>query len=349
MTEQQIYREKVQKEAYEVAKTKERGTIIMPVRAGKTKVGLDIAKDYKKVLVGYPKNSIFNSWVNDSKKFKINIEHITFTTYLSLPKYNLNEYEACIFDEIHSVSDHKQDFISNYKTKMYALTGTPPIIGTKKSFLDTYLPIIYELKLENTVGILQKDYKIIVHLLEPSKIKDIPLKSGKYWSEQQKIQFWENKYNQSRNFNDMLKLIRVIQGSITKFNYLKKLSDKTDRGLIFVETKKQCDSLGLPSYYSGNKNSNLNLEQFQEGIIPKLCCISQLNEGITFLNLNTIIILHCYASNNRFHQRMARALNYTEGESAEIHLLCLDNTRDREWASKGLAEFDRTKISWIKN
>ena len=61
-----------------------------------------------------------------------------------------------------------------------------------------------------------------------------------------------------------------------------------------------------------------------------------------------MVILHCYSSNNKSAQKLARALNYVENQTAKIHILCLDNTRDVSWVQSGLAEFDKNKIKWIK-
>lgn len=344
-------RQEIQNKAVEIALNNKCGTLDLSVRSGKTLVGLRIANEFENVLVSYPNNSIKNSWVEDAIKFGFSLENVTFTTHLSLNKFNLHHYSCVILDEIDQVSEAQWEYISSClkekSVRVYGLTGTPPVSGVKKTFIDEYCPIIYSVKLDDTVGILQKDYEIIVHLLNPSTKQDIPLKSGKFWSEKAKIQFWENKYNRSHEFMDMLKLIQSIQNSKTKLDYVKQLSDKIDsRVLIFLETKQQCDSLWYASYYSGNKLSEENLINFQNGQLQRLSCVKQLSAGITFKNLNECIILHAYASNNKTHQRLARCLNYVEGEKATIHILCLNNTRDVEWVKKGLAEFNQNKIQW---
>ena len=132
-----------------------------------------------------------------------------------------------------------------------------------------------------------------------------------------------------------------------EFEYFKKLASTTDRGLLFLETIEQCDSLPYPSVHSKNKESDYNLEQFKEGKIPILSSIGQLKAGITFKNLNTCIILHCYSSNNKAIQKIGRALNYVEGEKATIHIICLNNTIDFSWCKKGLADLDQSKIKFL--
>jgi superfamily II DNA or RNA helicase len=342
-------RDIIQNEATKIALNNKAGCLAIPMRSGKTKIGLGIASNFKNVLVSYPNISILDSWKSDSQKFNIPIDNIVFTTHLSLNKQNLSLYDCIILDEIDQLSVDKWNYIalSSYN-RLYGLTGTPPNKGEKLQFLNNYCPIIYKVTLDETVGILQKEYEIFVHCLKPSKEKNIPLKSGKFWSEESKIQFWENKYKSTRNFMDMLKLIQAIQNSKTKLTYLEKLSLSLGKVLIFLETKQQCEDLHFHSYYSGNKASEDNLKMFQNGFIDKLSCVKQLSSGITFKNLNECIILHAYASNNKAAQRIGRCLNYVEGEKAKIHILCLEGTRDEQWVKQGLEEFDQNKIKWIK-
>jgi superfamily II DNA or RNA helicase len=329
------FREKIQKEAIEALLSNDRVSIDCSVRLGKSKIGLEVAKTYNKVLVSYPFKSICDSWKSESIKFGIDISHITFTTHISLPKHNLNEFEAIIIDEIQDLSEGSWLWVEECNPKVIkGLSGTMPIKGVKRDYIDTYAPIGYTKTLDETTGYTSKPYNIIVHMLSPSTKKDILLKSGKSWSEEAKIRFWESKYKQDFNFKTMIQLIQTIQNSKTKLDYMAELAKTMERGLLFVETSKQCDALGYLSYHSKEKESEENLKKFQEGEINTLSTISQLRSGITFPNLKECIILHCYASNNKAHQKLARCLNYAENEEATIHILCLKGTRDEIWITK---------------
>lgn len=340
-------REIIQEEAVIAASNNNYGTIDVAVRVGKTLIGLKIASKFKKCLISIPNKSIKSSWDNDSVEFNMSLSHCTFTTHVSLKKHNLDEYDIVILDEIQDISQTQWEYlVNNLPNRMYGLTGTPPVRGIKKKYLDEYCPIIYSKKLDETVGQLQKDYEIIVHCLEPSVIKNIPLKSGNKWSEKAKLEFWERKYRTTGAFNEMLRIIQAVQNSETKWKYLEQLTKTIKRGLIFVETKEQCKKLPYKSYYSGNKHSEKNLEDFQNGKIDKLVCVRQLSAGITFKNLNEIVILHAYASNSKSHQRLARSLQYVEGETATIHIICLKDSRDTNWCKQALNEFDNNKIKW---
>ena len=344
------FREQIQKEATETLLKFDCGTANVAMRLGKTLIGLKIASNFKKVLVSYPIETIKKGWISDAQEFGFDISHVIFTTHLSFSKHDLSQFDCIILDELHDVSINNWNYIalSTYK-KLYGLTATPPNRGEKKSYMNMYCPIRYTKSMDETTGITNKDYEIIVHLIEPSEKKDIKLKSGKFWSEKAQIDFYESKYQSTKNFSMMLMLIRAIQNSKTKFEYFKKLASTINRGLLFVETIEQCDNLSYPSVHSKNPESEYNLEQFKNGQIPILSSIGKLKAGITFKNLNTCIILHCYSSNNKAIQKIGRALNYVEGEKAIIHIICLNNTIDAQWVQKGLADLDQSKIKRNNN
>jgi superfamily II DNA or RNA helicase len=338
------FRNIMQTEAIQIGLQYNQCTLQIPMRGGKSYIGLQIAKSYNKVLVSYPNKSIQQSWIDDSIKFSIDISHIIFTTHISLNKHDLNNFDLVILDEIQDVSLDKWNYIAiNMPKKLIGLTGTPPNKGEKLTFLNTYCPIKYKKTLDETTGKTNKNYKIVVHLLEPDNKANIKLKSGKSWSEKAKITFFENKYRETKQFQIMLQLIQTIQNSSTKLNYLKQLCQTLPKSLIFLETTKQCDELPYSSYHSKNKNSKENLEDFQSNS-NHLTCVKQLSAGITFKQLNTCVILHCYSSNSKASQRLARCLNYVEGENAIIHIIGLNNTIDLKWIENGLNDFDKSKI-----
>lgn len=340
------FRETLQSEAVNIALSKDYGCIHLAVRSGKSRVGLMIAKNFIKALVSYPKVSIMNSWVNEALEIGQSLDNITFTTHLSLNKHNLDEYQVLITDELHELSVNQLEYItSNLPSRWYGLTGTFPDRNPKKKILDIYCPIIYEKKLSETTGITNKDYEIIIHYLKPSDIKDIPKKVG-FWSERSKIQFFDNKYQQTHHFSVMIMLIKAISNSKTKFDYLKKLASEMNRGLIFVETTEQCKELGYPAYNTKEPKSEENLEAFQNKEINKLCSISQLQAGITFKDVNECIILHSYSSNSKAVQKLGRILNYLPNVKAKVHILCLKGTRDESWVSNALKDLDPSKISY---
>ena len=152
---------------------------------GKTKLGLMHMKskftDYSKFLVVAPKLSIFQSWKDDAEKFGYSylLDHIEFSTYLSLHKQD-NDYDIIYLDECHSLLESHQEFLDQFNGKILGLTGTPPArkSSIKYKMVNKYCPIIFEFSVdEATDSNILNDYKIIIHQLELSKIKNLAKKS----------------------------------------------------------------------------------------------------------------------------------------------------------------------------
>jgi|GEM_PF-6537686 len=342
-------RSEYQEEAFESLKARS-GTAILPMRSGKTVIGLKLADYYKEVLVAYPNKSIVEAWKSDAEKFNFDISHVTFTTFASLNKQDLKKYDIIIIDEIDQLSEAKWQFIYQNRPKILnGLTGTIPRKGTRKRFfIETFAPIRYKRTIDETTGILNKPYHIYVHLINPSEVRNISKKSGGVWSEKAKINFFESKSDES--FPMMLKLIKSIANSPTKWIKLRELLTEFDRCLVFVETIQQCNEICRYSYHSKNSNeiNKENLRMFNEAEINFLATVNQLNSGITFPNLNRAVLLHTYASSSKAAQRIGRTLNFLEGEKAELHIICLNQTRDIVWTRKGLDYYSNENITWIQ-
>lgn len=342
------FREEKQNEIIEKALSSPRCSISAAVRLGKTYCMLICAQKFKKVLVSYPNLPIKQSWLDDAEKFNIDISHITFTTNISLENYDLKEYDCVICDEYDTLSISNLEFLQqNLPDNLKLFSGTPPEKGSDKRFIsENIAPTVYEILIDETIGKTSKDYKITVHLLDASKTI-LPLSKGRSWSEIKKIKWLESRYEKSRNWNDMLQIINAIKQSKTKMDYLQKMVKSNEREIIFVETKKQCSDLGLPTYHSGIEDADLDLEGFQRGLIDKLVTINQLKAGITFKNLKRAILLHTYSNYSKAQQKLARVLTYSEeGDVADLHVLCIKDSYDFKWVKKSLEHFDQSKITW---
>ena len=124
-------REIIQQEALDMAIKHKRCGLGISMGVGKTLIGLKYIDHFRKdnklrVLVVAPKLSIFESWKDDGTKFDINVDDLEFTTYLSLNKFNPNNYDLVVLDECHSLLDSHEIFLANYTGKILGLTGTPP-------------------------------------------------------------------------------------------------------------------------------------------------------------------------------------------------------------------------------
>lgn len=101
--------------------------LMLSAGVGKTKVALSILRDRFKehliynVLIVVPKNVLKEEWVKEIHKWGMEdmLPHITFTTYISLPKHNLTHYHAVIWDEAHHITDRCFEVIRTYDIKHF--------------------------------------------------------------------------------------------------------------------------------------------------------------------------------------------------------------------------------------
>jgi superfamily II DNA or RNA helicase len=332
---------------------------------GKTLIGLQhmssIYTGIRKYLVVAPKRSIFTSWIDDMGKFNMTylIPHITFSTYRSLVKQDL-DYDVVYLDECHSLKESHAAWLKAYEDKggcIVGLTGTyPDRRSTEKGKMCNYFcPKVYEYKTDNAVGDkILNDYQIFIHKLKLNNFPDI-LREGKFGqfktSEVKEYTYWTNKLQTANNPKSQqicrIQRMKALQGFKSKQEYAAKLlGHQSDKTIIFANTKQQADDLCEYSYHSGNPDSKDNLVAFKKGDILKLSAVEQLSEGVTIPDLKVGIIMHAYANNRKAAQKIGRLLRLNPDDKATIHILCYENTVDIDWVTSALKGFDQSKITW---
>lgn len=356
-----ITRDLIQHQALKEALQFKRSGLQLATGAGKTKIGLDyinVLPDHLKVLVVAPKVDIFKSWTADAAKFEVSelLERITFTTYISLPKQNPEEYDIVILDEAHSLKATALPFLRGYKGRILGLTGTPPkyLTSEKGQLMLEYYPIKYVFKTDKAVeNEILNDYHIYVHYLELNRNKTIKTKQGWMTSERAQYDWITREIENANSRNLMFKTIQRInflKQFETKEHYAKKLIseiNQDEKVLIFANTIDQAERLCKDSHHSKNKNSPL--EAFKTGEINRLSCVEQLSEGINIPNLKNAIILHSYSGGSpKFVQRFGRLLRLSPEESSVVHILCYKDTVDEKWMHDNLKSFDQNKIIHLK-
>jgi superfamily II DNA or RNA helicase len=270
-------------------------------------------------------------------------EHITFTTYLSLGKQDL-DYDVVYLDECHNLLESHDHWLSQYKGTIVGLTGTPPRIAKseKGQMVAKYCPIKYRYITDEAVedGILN-DYEIIIHLLDLDKSLTYKQKTKKGYfpsSELKNYNYWSEKLMNANGFKEeqILRVMRMksMMGYPSKERYALKLFNKiNDKVILFANTQEQADKMCTHSYHSANKASEENLKLFK---------------GVNIPNLKQGIIMHAYGNERKSAQRLGRLLRLNPDEKAVIHILCYDDTVDTTWVQNALEQYDETKIKWIK-
>lgn len=355
-------RDQIQAEALDVAIKHRRCGLGISMGVGKTLIGLQYINHFQKanmdklrVLVVAPKLSIFDSWRSDAEKFKISLDNIEFTTYLSLNKYNPHNYDMLVLDECHSLLYSHHTFLAVYNGRILGLTGTPPryIKSEKGEMVQMYCPMLYKYITDDAVDDnILNDYRIIVHKMPLSTDNTLPVKMKNatfYTSEQKSYDYWTKRIleAQSKKQEQIASVMRmrVMMDFRTKEHYTKSLlGDIEDKCIVFCNTQDQADRICNYSYHSNNDESEHNLQQFKDGNISELSCVMQLNEGINIPDLRAGIIMHAYGNERKSNQRIGRLLRLNPEDTAIVHILCYKGTVDERWVNEALKDLDPNKI-----
>jgi len=354
-------RDDIQKQALDATVGKRRVSVVLGTGVGKTLVGLNhienTTTELMKCLIVAPKKAIFNSWIDDAKRF--NKEHllkrIVFSTYLSLNKHNPDDYNNVYLDEMHSLLSSHTLFLNKFKGVILGLTGTPPKYqnSIKGKIVDQYCPVAYTHKVDEAIeNHIINDYQIIVHELYLSSAKNYENKS-KYstylTSEHDNYNFWTNKIASGIGNIQMARIMRMraFMEYSTKIEYTKLLFKSIkSKCILFANTQLQADSLCEHSYHSKNPDSEVNLALFKTGEITKLSTVHQLSEGVNIPELKQGIIMHCYGNERKFNQKLGRLVRLNPDDKAIVHVLCYMDTVDEKWCKEALSDLDQTKIIW---
>ena len=330
---------------------------------GKTLLGLkhmvDNYTDVFKALVVAPKLSIFDSWKDDAEKFNLSylLEHVDFTTYLSINKQNL-DYDILYLDECHNLLQSHDLWLSKFKGKIVGLTGTPPkhASSEKGKMVNTYCPVVYTYIIDKAIeDKILNDYRITVHTLSLDTNKTMLVKTkNKSWytSELNNYRYWTDRVINASNGKEKqivsVMRMKAIMDYPSKEILAKKLIDSSnDKTLVFGNTQLQADRLCGYSYHSGNLQSEENLQLFKEDKISLLSCVLQLNEGVNIPNLKHGIILHSYGNERKLRQRLGRMCRLNPDDTAIVDILCYKDTVDEIWVTQALEDLDQTKINWL--
>lgn len=357
-------REEIQQEALTIALRHNKCGLGVSMGVGKTLIGLKYIdhyqqQDLQKVLIVAPKLSIFDSWRSDAEKFGISIDNAEFTTYLSLNKYNPEDYDLLILDECHSLLHSHLSFLQLFKGKILGLTGTPPRYDNseKGEMVRDYCPILYTYITDDAVDDdILNDYRIIVHNMYLSTRNTMPVNlknKPTFWtSEKKNYDYWCKRLAEASSVKERqicsVQRMRALMDFQTKEKYVRKLiEDQEEKCLVFCNTQDQADRLSKHSYHSNNPDSEENLQLFKDDNIDILTCVMQLNEGVNIPNLKSGIVLHAYGNERKFNQRLGRLLRLNPDDTAYIHILCYKDTVDEKWVGEALKDLDPKKIKYF--
>jgi len=359
MTQNQIQEELIQK-GLDFFKTEKQGYFNVAMRVGKCRIAIEILKKLPEpppvVLLAYPDNKIKDVWIEEEVKWGVTQSIIFYCNFSSLHKWKDCAPEFIIIDEFHAASDNERDLChqimtNSPDTKTLALSGTV----SKETKEEWGLKEIASYSTDEGIqdGILA-DYKITVHLISLDNVIKTPNKKGKLLTEKQKydnLSFVIDRKREQGESTMFLALARnrLSLSSIEKMNYLRqlltKLSDK--RMVVFTGLAKVADDIGIPSYHS-KSTSNINFLNFQAEKINQLSLAAMGKVGVTYPNLDSVILVNFTYNAEESSQILNRAIKLDyKGKIADLHILCLREKPEMKKIKESLSMLDPKKIKYV--
>lgn len=334
------------------------GILYLTMRFGKIKTSINILNTMKnpKVLIAYPDVEIKKSWLKDFKEFKYSNPNVTFTTFRSLSKCTKEKYDVLIIDEIHLLSPAQIVASRGVKRKeTLGLTGTMTK-WTERDVakeLDLHVVARYPLAKAIEEGIVA-DYEITVIKTPLDNSKKI-YKEG---TQTEKKRFdalsWVlNKIDIEGGNPKMLRLMRmrVIQNSIAKLALTKHLLKKwrNERVLVFCGLQKIANELECPVFHS-KKGSREEFQAFARGNGNHYAVVKIGNTGVTYNNLNRVIINYFDSNGENLAQKINRAMSVefsNPNKKAYIVLISSDEPVEAKWLENALHFLSPEKIKFV--
>jgi superfamily II DNA or RNA helicase len=361
-------RDEKQEEAFAESIRYDRCGLELSMRFGKTRVALKNleyhykANPYIRVLVVAPKLPIFQAWKDELVKMDLKhlAPHIEYVTYRSLVKLDPDSYDIVYLDEFHSLLESHEVFLKAFRGLILGLTGTKPKYhdSEKGKMMNSYCPVVYSYTTNDAVDDkVLNNYRIFIHMLDLDRSANIRVttKTSTWMTSELKSYLSmckrvdEATTEKQQNMARILRM-KAMQTFATKEKYTEILLGYIkSKVLIFANTKEQADKLCNFSYHSDNKNSERNLEMFQNDIISRLSCVNQISEGVTIYGLKACIVLHSFGNNHSLAQRISRCLGLDPSEIADIHILCYRDTIDEQSVLKALEGFDLSKAQYFNS
>ena len=347
-----------------------RGVLQIAQRVGKTKIALDIIdaciekygfdKNCLKILICYPDNRIVDSWEDDFNKWAFGHGNaVDFCNYASVWKIEDTEYDIVIFDEIHATSDKQKESMAKLSNKPLVVLGLSGTISSETE-KEIYEYLELEVLMRYTVGDAIQDgiiapYEIVVHYV-PLDTKELTRNNkGLYISEKRRYDDYTYVIEKMKYENKDFKFLalhrnRVLQGSVAKLKKTKQLLAQLydKRVLVFTGLKNIAEKLDIPFYHSTSNNPDV-FDAFKNKDIDKLAVVNIGRAGVTFPELECIIISSFTGNEETTEQIVARALNKDMASKvAEIHIVCSTEPAEIKKLQRTLASFDKNNIKVVR-
>ncbi len=276
-----------------------------------------------------------------------------------------NRYGLLIFDECHHLPGEFVRTIAEYSLAPYrlGLTATPERSDSKHQDLDTLIgTIVYRKRPEDLAGNALAEHKIKqirVTLSDAERLEyDKLIKQRNDFLGKSRISLgsldgWQRFVQASGRSSDgraaMLahrQARQIAFGTEAKVRVLSDLlSDhQHDRILIFTDDNamvyriSQAFLIPAITHQTKVKERHEVLQNFREGIYPRVVTSRVLNEGVDVPEANVAIVLSGTGSSREYIQRLGRILRKGEGKLALLYEVVAENTSEENVSKRRKGE-----------
>ena len=365
--------------------------LTFPTGFGKSRNAIErvkhLSRNNNTLLIVVPRNVLKVNWTEEINKWWKNCKlNITFTTYVSFPKYK-GTWDFVIFDEAHHLSERCREALCDFNIKYSILLSATVKKELKEELKEVFDDLYYyDISLRKAINnnILPDPTVYLLPLELDNKIPNEriinnPKAKGKiiYSSWAERWNYLKIKNNPVHIFCtqsqyvlnldkkiDWFKKKRHIESFRNKWlrlcgDRLKYLSDckiptvlkilkhcNSERTLTFCNNIEQTQKLGEYCINSKNKESLRNLRLFNLGTITHITACNMLNEGCNLVNCRIGIYANLNSSETIIKQRVGRILRHP---NPIIIIPYYKGTREEEIVKKMIEDYNSQLIKIIHN
>ena len=123
------------------------------------------------------------------------------------------------------------------------------------------------------------------------------------------------------------------------------IENKNQRFILFSSDEKTGLRYNLPMFNSKNKDDSV-LKDFQSGKINQLCLLKKASAGVTFPNLQNILITAINSNGENLEQMIGRSL-LDDTDHSHIHIFVSTEDFQNKWLTKSLELINKNKIKYV--
>lgn len=354
----------------------------LPTGTGKSVITIKILNKYPgKYLLVTPTILLHKrNWKTEFEKHNSAelYDNLTRCCYVSLHKYNLEEFDGIILDEAHHLSVRQYNLLRRYlhlfkkddlySKKVIALTATPGKYGfTQKVLKEIVGNSVFNYTLDKAAdNEMVNNFKIHIIYTELDSVnrnsvggsKDKPFltteksnydyltKTINELKEEMKTSSGMVKHY-SKYQMYIRKRARLLYDLQSKILSVKQFLIKLDKEqpniktVIFARTIAMAETLEKHSVHSKSKEDFI--APFIEGKINRISSVDMLLEGMNLSKVE-IGVMTSPPSERKFIQSLGRCLRNDIDKISHYYIFCVKNTVEEEWLQTALEDINQEKI-----